>query len=418
MKWESLLAPMLVLTLLMAARAGGDLPTSLPRNSSPEGTRTWEALNQPVKIAIRTDSLTAMLEHVAEQAGVEIDIHPQAFASAGVDDSKSVGMHVDGIRARSALQLLLRPLQLQYKVKADGRVLITAEPGPAELSVQTYDVGDLVDDVAGQADDGSTAKRLEQLRELVTTCVRPATWDGFGGRGSAAVHETEHSLVVRQTAVGHAEVTLLLERLREKRREQDFVPPPGIVSAADVIRQQIQQTLETTRISVTYHDAPLTTVIRDIAQQAGVNVLVDNSGLGEEGVTAETLVTLNVRDKLVVEVLGRLLEPLHLDYVLEDEVVKITGRMRALGKMTTVVYPVGNLVDLPADANQPVSRAQLDTLARGLQQQIMPYTWDEVGGFGSISPHESTDSLVIRQAEAVHKQIQDWLQAKREGIDR
>src|SRR5690606_27467659 len=134
-------------------------------------------------------------------------------------------------------------------------------------------------------------------------------------------------------------------------------------------------------------------------------------------------------DKLVVEVLGRLLEPLNLDYVLEDEVVKITSRMRALGEPSMVVYAVGDLVDSPADADQPVPREQLDELARELQQQIMPNTWEpirvvgsircglescertskRVGGFASILPHESTGSLVVFQAKSVHEQIQEWL---------
>src|SRR5690606_18854264 len=83
MRPPRLLPSMLLLTLLLATRVGGELPIALSTNSSPEGTRTWEALKQPVKIDKQTDSLTAMLEHVAEQAGVELVIHPQAFASAG-----------------------------------------------------------------------------------------------------------------------------------------------------------------------------------------------------------------------------------------------------------------------------------------------------------------------------------------------
>lgn len=415
MRPPRLLPSMLLLTLLLATRVGGELPIALSTNSSPEGTRTWEALKQPVKIDKQTDSLTAMLEHVAEQAGVELVIHPQAFASAGVDDNQPVNMNVDGIRASSALNLLLKPHRLQFKVMADGRVVIKAEE-QAPLSVRTYDVGDLFDDVSGPADNESAAETLEQLRELVTTCVLPASWNDFGGRGAAAVHETDRSLVIRQTPVGHAKVTLLLERLRENHH--GHVPPPQSMYAADAVRQQTQRTLETSRISVSYHDTPLKTVIRDIAQQAGVNVLLDGKGLREEGVSRETQVSLHVRDKLVVEVLGRLLEPLQLDYVLEDEVVKITSRTRALGTVTTIVYPVSHVVDRLADADQPVPRAQLDELARQLQQEIMPTDWDEFGGIGSISPHESSGSLIIRQAEKIHEQIQEWLQAKRQDVVR
>ncbi len=43
-------------------------------------------------------------------------------------------------------------------------------------------------------------------------------------------------------------------------------------------------------------------------------------------------------------VLKLLLEPLQLTYVIEDEVMKITTATKAADKLTTRVYPVGDLV--------------------------------------------------------------------------
>jgi hypothetical protein len=412
MKWEPLLASML-LVMVLVLPANGDTPQSmqLPVASSLAGTKTWEKLSQRVAIDVREQPLVEVIQRLAELTDVEIVVHPQAFDNNAIDGKQRIDLSLEGVSGRSALKLLLEPYQLMFGVLADGRVVVDSEATRHPLSVRTYEVTDLIDDITGPADDETAVKTLKNLRTLIVTTVRPESWDEFGGRGAISVHEQDQSLVVRQSPVHHAETTLLLERLRELRHGR--VPPPESTTAAWRLNKRLRETLETSRISLSRHDAPLTTVIRDIAQQAGVNMMLDSHALSDEGVTAETLVTLNVHDKLVVEVLGRLLEPLRLDYVLEDEVVKITSRLQALGEMTVIVYPVGDLADPPADANQAVPREQLDQLARQLQQEIMPNDWDEFGGIGSISPHESTGSLVIRQAEKVHEQIQEWLQAKR-----
>jgi len=62
---------------------------------------------------------------------------------------------------------------------------------------------------------GATAADFDSLIELITTTVRPPTWDSVGGPGSIAPFETNLSIVVSQTQEVHDEIVDLLEQLRK-----------------------------------------------------------------------------------------------------------------------------------------------------------------------------------------------------------
>ena len=57
-----------------------------------------------------------------------------------------------------------------------------------------------------------------------------------------------------------------------------------------------------------------------------MNLYLDPQGLAEEGVTTDTPVTINLRQEIMLKsALNLILEPLHLSYVIKDEVLKITS---------------------------------------------------------------------------------------------
>ncbi len=179
-----------------------------------------------------------------------------------------------------------------------------------------------------------------------------------------------------------------------------------------------------------------------------------------------TQVTIDV-DNIMVRVLLLMLEPLNLGYSIENEVLKITSKLRQQGKMVAAAYPVADLVVrmrsqnrepsnvftsnlFNADSQMSVSsvggvqnsgmfqvgsgmpgqspfmmgggsgmNAQLsgsgqqqfefDTLVDLLTSVVEPDSWQEVGGLGTIRSNETTLSLVIRQTQEVHREISDLL---------
>ncbi len=66
---------------------------------------------------------------------------------------------------------------------------------------------------------GGTQADFDSLIELITTTVKPTSWDSVGGPGSIAPFETNLSLVISQTQEVHEEIVDLLEQLR---RMQDL----------------------------------------------------------------------------------------------------------------------------------------------------------------------------------------------------
>ena len=82
-----------------------------------------------------------------------------------------------------------------------------------------------------------------------------------------------------------------------------------------------------------------------LAKLAEVNLHLDPQGLAEEGVTTDTPVTINLRNEIMLKsALNLILEPLHLSYVVKDEVLKITSEQMRDGQVYTVTYNVADLV--------------------------------------------------------------------------
>ncbi len=97
-------------------------------------------------------------------------------------------------------------------------------------------------------------------------------------------------------------------------------------------------------VSLHFDEAPLAQVLTHLANQHGINVVGDPDGMQEEGVTEYTPVTINVDGIQLKSALNLILKPLHLDYTIEDEVLKITSRMRQQGEYKSKVYSVTDLV--------------------------------------------------------------------------
>lgn len=100
-----------------------------------------------------------------------------------------------------------------------------------------------------------------------------------------------------------------------------------------------------TPVSLQFTNAPLSKVLENLAKLAEVNLHLDPQGLAEEGVTTDTPVTIELRSEIMLKsALNLILEPLHLSYVVKDEVLKITSEQMRDGQVYRVTYNVADLV--------------------------------------------------------------------------
>ncbi|WP_298861644.1 thioredoxin domain-containing protein [uncultured Gimesia sp.] len=174
---------------------------------------------------------------------------------------------------------------------------------------------------------------------------------------------------------------------------------------------------------------PLHEAIRQISKKYDLNIVLDPRGLEEEGLEGTAPVTIHADGITLTSALKLILEPLRLAYQVRDEVLVITSRIRARGKLVVSTYSVADLV-IPIPATGPIpinedasnqskknekavsvtSRAiDFDALIEVIHSTVLPGSWEQVGGTGSIRPHKSTLSLVIRQSSEAHQEIENLL---------
>jgi general secretion pathway protein D len=100
-----------------------------------------------------------------------------------------------------------------------------------------------------------------------------------------------------------------------------------------------------TPVKPAYREQPLAAVIDALARQADVAIHLDMVGLDQEAVRSDTPVTLALDQPISLKsALKLLLEPLHLGYVVKDEVLKVTSPRLVKGEVYAVTYPVADLV--------------------------------------------------------------------------
>ena len=207
-------------------------------------------------------------------------------------------------------------------------------------------------------------------------------------------------------------------------------------------------------VALHFDNTPLKDVLTHIAEAQGIGISLDSEGLNEEGNTESTPVTISVDGIRLESALNLMLEQLHLDYIVENEVLMITSKNRRQGEMKAVVYQVADLIipltsrqpqeavaqpmnggqfsvpgfggmaqvptagsnpllptnsSIPGVDNQGVSHHDFRALSGMIMTTVDPDSWEENGGQASISNHESTLSIVVRQTQRVHQEISDLL---------
>jgi general secretion pathway protein D len=98
-------------------------------------------------------------------------------------------------------------------------------------------------------------------------------------------------------------------------------------------------------VQLRYEDTPLSQVMDELSKLTGINIYLDPKGLTQEAVDSEALIDLPLNKEISLEsALNLILEPLHLSYVVKDDVLKITSEQLRDGEIYPVTYNVSDLV--------------------------------------------------------------------------
>ncbi len=107
---------------------------------------------------------------------------------------------------------------------------------------------------------------------------------------------------------------------------------------------QIEAALKT-QVLLKYNQRPLSEVLGDLAKLANISIYLDPQGMAAEGVTTDSPVSINLSNEVSLKsALLLILEPLRMNYVITNDVLKVTSSELTAGKVYTKSYPVADLI--------------------------------------------------------------------------
>lgn len=200
-------------------------PPHIILSVSPPSPKITQTLQTATEVDFNEVPLQNALEALEKQHQVRMKIDHRALGDGGISpEEDKVTLNAKDITLASALELLLRDLDLTYIPREFWIEITTAEEADSQVETGIYDVADLI----YSAEFPPSLPDYDELSETVTTAVAPTTWDESG-------HHTisfRNCLIVPQTRAVHAEIAEVLAALRAASRSQE---PPADSKVAQLV---------------------------------------------------------------------------------------------------------------------------------------------------------------------------------------
>ena len=209
------------------------------------------ALDKTIDLTLPPDCpLTDAMSILGEMLSIPMLVDSAALDAAGIAPDDPVNCDAKKITARTALEVILGPLELTCTPYAE--VLLVTTPEAEETDYQKVVVCPVLDLVAlpymhsqwrraleeqmAASDEdedeeeaphegvsqafamAAEASDYDTLRDLILTTVEPDSWDEAGGRGSCRALPLAGALVIAQTHSVHQKIAALLADIRRKKQ--------------------------------------------------------------------------------------------------------------------------------------------------------------------------------------------------------
>ncbi|MBX7167131.1 MAG: STN domain-containing protein [Pirellulales bacterium] len=205
-----LLVLCLVLTHGAIVSAQDSVHATIAINSPEESAayaRIQAALASPAELNFVETPLSDVFAYLSDRHGIPVKTDQPALDDQGVSDEVAVTMSVEGVSLRSALRLILAPLNLTFVIE-DEVLLVTTEDKAQEYRlVRVYPISDLLT----ENEDGQTDETC--LVDAITSTISPTAWDVAGGPSSIMFFHG--ALIVAAQGDVHEKIEQLLSALRK-----------------------------------------------------------------------------------------------------------------------------------------------------------------------------------------------------------
>ncbi|HTU23877.1 MAG TPA: hypothetical protein VMF30_00680 [Pirellulales bacterium] len=185
-------------------------------------------LDEPTEFTFNELPLDQVVQYIKDAHHVEIQLDLKTMEEASIGSDMPVTRQLSGESLRSALRLLLRPLDLAFVIRDEVLLITTPDMARNELVTIIYPVGDLATprgDVLGGED-------FKPLIRVISKTIAPTTWDEVGGPASIEPLAQARALVISQTDDLQEQIAQLLAGLRQARDAQPAAPAVTAVGAA------------------------------------------------------------------------------------------------------------------------------------------------------------------------------------------
>jgi hypothetical protein len=174
--------------------------------------RIAEALSQPANFEFIDTPFQEFVDTVEDVHKIPVEIDQRTLDECGISFECPITTALRGLPLASALELMLRDLDLTYVVRDEVLMITTWEEAECMLLTKVYPLNDLQ---AGRAEAArSEQSYVDSLIERITKLIEPESWEQVGGPGSLSVLSlgTLEALVVMQTRDVHEQIAGLLAR--------------------------------------------------------------------------------------------------------------------------------------------------------------------------------------------------------------
>lgn len=371
------------------------------------------ALDETTSLQFLEQPLGDIATFLEDRHKIEVELDTQALDTAGVTVDTPVTIDVEGITLRSALDLMLRTIELTWCIRGSVLLVTTQEEVESELVTQVYDVRRFLYYTDKQ---GNRKRSADPLLDVITSHIQPTSWTDVGGTG--AIDVLGDTAVVSQTRDVLRETGQLMAALETALKEYQqgaFTAPIDVGVPTTGMTQQIRRALgENT--SLQFDEQPLGDVVAALEERHWIEIQLDTTALDTMGVTSDTPVTIEVEGIPLADALQLMLKQIELTFTIRDEVLLITTTEEVESALVTRVYPVVDLLVAEARAaaegtnvagdGRPRYGPSIDPLLRVITSTIQPTSWVDVGGTGCISYEPHVRGIVVSQTLDVHGEIE------------
>jgi hypothetical protein len=167
-------------------------------------------------------------------------------------------------------------------------------------------------------------------------------------------------------------------------------------------------------INLGYKDAPFEEVIKAISTATGQNILLDKSALQSASIDSNTPTSITLRGGAARTALRKVLQDHGLTYIIKDEAIQVVTLEQARSTLVTRVYYVGDLVNGTGPFGGAINwgpyldfMQSQENLAKLVEmvKAIDPFSWQGMGGNGTVTPNLPSMSLIVRQTAEFHAKL-------------